>query len=35
MVDIGCGKDITVEQTELLEKTGLLDAVEHAYFFAH
>ena len=35
MIDIGCGKDITTEQADLLEKTGLLDEVEHAYFFAH
>lgn len=35
VVDIGCGLDITLEQAELLEKTGLLDAVDEAYFFLH
>jgi len=35
LVDIGCGKDITKEQTELLENTGLLDAADAVNLFTH
>jgi hypothetical protein len=35
IVDIGCGKEITKEQTELLENTGLLDAADAVNLFTH
>lgn len=35
LVDIGCGKEITKEQTELLETTDLLDVVDEAHMFTH
>ena len=35
VIDIGCGMDITHEQTELLESSGLLDACTEARFNLH
>lgn len=32
VIDIGCGMDITHEQTELLESSGLLDACNRRTF---